>query len=239
MINVLIVDDEELARDELNYLLKKFNTLNVIGEAKNIDEAEIIILEKQPDVVFLDIKMPGGDGFELLERLTFTPLIVFVTAYDQYAIKAFEVNALDYLTKPIDNKRLCSVIDKCVTQTNERAADKAKAQFDPNAKVFLKEGEQCWFVRLTEVHWFESIGNYSRVHFANGKPMIKRTLNHLEERLPKTVFFRANRHSLVNVNSIEQINALDLGMLELILIDGNRIEVSRRKARDFRELNAL
>ncbi len=260
MISAFIVDDENLARDELKYLLSDFSGVEVVDESDNIDSAEQKIISLNPDIVFLDINMPGGDGFELLERLTFTPNVVFTTAYDQYALKAFEVNALDYLVKPIDPKRLANVIARIREQIDQEQMVQEKTvqekivqekivqdqvgkepseALGANSKVFVKDRDNCWLVRIGDIELFESVGNYCKVHFSGNQPMLKRSMNYLESRLPPESFIRVNRHCIVNQEAIRDIRPIEQGMLELELSNGKVVEMSRRKAREFKQMKTL
>ncbi len=236
-MRILIVDDESLARDELRYLLGEVKGIEIIGEAENIDQAEMFITEEKPDLVFLDINMPGGDGFELLERLTVAPTVVFTTAYDQYAIKAFEVNALDYLMKPVDEKLLLKAINKA--KDGMDAPCNVKGKLEKTEKVFLKDRDKCWLVSVSKIILLESIGNYTKVYFDDEKPMIKRSLSHLEERLPGDRFIRASRKHIINMSYVASIEPLEGGQLLLVLENGEEVEMSRRQAQIFKELKSF
>ena len=158
------------------------------GEASHVDEAKILIEESKPDILFLDIHMPGKSGFDLLEELTTVPEVVFTTAYDQYAVKAFELNALDYLVKPLRIERFSKTIEKVKAELTKK--EEIKASILPmHRKIFIKDGEKCYFIQLSEIHFIESLENYARLYFGDQKAMIKRSLNLLEEKLDSTVFF--------------------------------------------------
>ncbi len=240
-MRVVIVDDESLARDELRYLLSGFTDVDIVGEAENIDRAQALITELKPDLLFLDINMPEGDGFELLQRLTVTPPVVFTTAYDQYAIKAFEVNALDYLLKPIDERSLAKAIDRVRLTLADSQQDYACATtaLTQTEKVFLKDRDKCWLVAVEDIVLLESIGNYSKVFFAAEQPMIKRSLSQLEERLPADKFIRANRQQIVNIDFVQSIAPLEGGQLLLLMSNGAEIEMSRRQSQQFKDLKSL
>src|SRR6266498_5713830 len=203
-IKAIIIDDERLARTELKKLLQDFSDINVIDEAANVDEGVEKIETQNPDLVFLDIQMPGKTGFDLLAELDKAPHVIFTTAYDEYALKAFEVNALDYLLKPIEPKRLTDAIQKLHLQEEREQGPMVPVNFNrsilsENDQVFVKDGERCWFVKLSDIRLFESVGNYAKVFFGNNKPLILKSLNALEERLDDKVFFRANRKHIVNL----------------------------------------
>jgi two-component system LytT family response regulator len=226
-MKALIVDDEPLARRELARLLAAFPRIQVVGEAAHIDEARERIDALAPDVVFLDIQMPGGTGFDLLERLDRVPRIVFTTAYDQFAVKAFDVNALDYLLKPIEPERLASAIAKLQPFVSPGADT-------PPDQLFIKDGPRCWFVPLREVSLFTSEGNYVRLHWGRERPLLGRSLASLEEKLDPKRFFRANRAQILNLDFIAHVEAGDGGRLHVQLRDGPEIELSRRQASEFR-----
>src|SRR6478752_6737934 len=186
-IKAIIIDDERLARNELKKLLHDHADVEVIDEAANVDEGVEKIELQNPDLIFLDIQMPGKTGFQLLEELERAPHVVFTTAYDEYALKAFEVNALDYLLKPIEPKRLADAMQKlhiAETKENHILPENFNQSILTEAdQVFVKDGERCWFVKLSDIRLFESVGNYAKVFFGANKPLILKSLNALEERL--------------------------------------------------------
>jgi two-component system LytT family response regulator len=231
-LNVLIVDDERLARTELRRLLAAHPDIAVAGEAANGDEAEASLQSLDVDVLFLDIQMPGATGFELLERLDTVPAVVFTTAYDEYAVRAFEVNAFDYLMKPIRPERLAAALDKI------RAARATHKRRMPE-RVFLRDGERCWIVAVTDIVLFEADGNYARAFFGRERPLIRTSLQALEDRLDPAVFFRASRRHLINLQHVE---AVDDGVDESYTVrmrGGQRVAVSRRQSRKLRETLSL
>jgi len=239
-MKALIVDDERLARTELKRLLTPFKDVKVVGEAVNAEDALEKIQQLKPDLLFLDIQMPGKTGFEMLEELDSVPTVIFTTAYDEYALKAFEYNALDYLLKPIEPKRLEETVNKLVEKKRKKTArDLDKEILLESDQVFVKDGERCWFVKLENVRLFESEGNYVRIYFAENKPLILRTLNYLDERLDNKTFFRANRKHIVNLKWIDSIEPWLNGGLLVKLKDGQKIEVSRRQAIKFKDMLSL
>jgi len=241
MHRAIIIDDERLARNELRKLLQDFPQIEVIDEAANAAEGIEKIDSLMPDLIFLDIQMPGKTGFDMLQDLERAPHVIFTTAYDEYALKAFEVNALDYLMKPIEPKRLADALQKLQQAEEKEAAQQAgiRGILTENDQVFVKDGERCWFVKLSEVRLFESVGNYAKVFFATNKPLILKSLNALEERLDEKTFFRANRKHIVNMRMIEKIEPYFNGGLLLELQGGEKIEVSRRQAVKFKEMMSL
>ncbi len=241
-MRALIIDDERLARKELASLLTKIPSVEVIGECSNAEEAKKTIESENPDLIFLDIQMPGKNGFELLEDLESVPKVIFVTAYDEYALKAFEVNALDYLLKPVEEDRLLEAIQKVINDEDEKQDESPivypQGRLGQDDQIFLKDGEKCWFVSLRDIKMFESEGNYVRVYFNNFKPLILKSLNNLEERLDHT-FFRTNRKFIVNLRWVQNVENWFNGGLRLTLKDGTNVEVSRRQSARFREMMSL
>ncbi|MGA7838447.1 MAG: response regulator [Ignavibacteriaceae bacterium] len=239
-MKALIIDDERLARVELRRLLSAHKDIEIIGEAVNVDDAVTKIHELNPGLIFLDIQMPGKNGFELLEELDSVPIVIFTTAYDEYALKAFEYNALDYLLKPIEPKRLEETIKKVIERNKK---DTAAASEQPvlleEDQIFVKDGEKCWFVKLSTIRLMESEGNYVRLYFEDNKPLILRTLNYLDERLDNKTFFRASRKHIINLKWIENIEPWLNGGLLVKLKGGNKVEVSRRQAIKFKEMLSL
>ncbi len=244
-MRALVIDDERLARKELINLLNQLETVEVVGEAMNVEDAKEKIDQLQPDVIFLDIQMPEKTGFDLLEELDNLPHVIFTTAYDEYALKAFQVNALDYLLKPIEPKRLEDAVLKLqgkmegIAKREEQEGLGNSKKLTLEDQVFVKDGDRCWFVRLSNVRLFESDGNYIKVYFDNFKPMIHKSLNALDERLDEKSFFRASRKHIINLGWVEAIEPWFNGGLVVTLKGGDRIEVSRRQAARFKEMMSL
>ena len=240
---VVIVDDEALARDRLRQLLQAEPEVQIVAECTDGQQAVATIQRESPDLIFLDIQMPGKTGFDMLSSLEKSPNVIFTTAYDEYALKAFEVNALDYLLKPVEPKRLADAIQKLhFIETKEPVSNGEninRSMLTENDQVFVKDGERCWFVKLNDIRLFESVGNYAKVFFGNNKPLILKSLNALEERLDEKMFFRANRKHIVNLRMIEKIEPYFNGGLLLELKGGEKIEVSRRQTVKFKEMMSL
>jgi two-component system, LytTR family, response regulator len=228
-MKALIVDDERLARVELRRLLAAHPEVEIAGEARHAAEAREMILNLSPDLVLLDIEMPGMNGFELLESLDEVPDVIFTTAYPQYAVQAFEANALDYLLKPVAPARLASAL----ARVRPRAGTPRLEQ------VFLRDGERCWLVRLADIYLLESEGNYTRAHFGGEKPLIRRSLNALDQQLDRAMFFRADRRRIVNLKAIERIEVGVSGGLIATLRGGKQVELSRRQSAKLREAMSL
>jgi two-component system LytT family response regulator len=238
-MKALIVDDERLARKELIKLLEEHPSIEVAGEAMNADEAEQLITDLNPDLLFLDIQMPGRTGFQLLESLDSAPLVVFVTAYDEFALKAFEVNALDYLLKPIQPDRLSEAVQKINEKDRVRSGRARDKKLGLEDQVFVKDGDRCWFVSLNNIRLFESDGNYIKVYFDTNRPMIHKSLNALDEKLDERAFFRASRKHIINLSWVEGIEPWFNGGLMVKLRGGDKVEVSRRQAAKFKDMMSL
>ena len=238
-ITAIIIDDERLARNELKKLLEQHPEIQIIDEASSVDEGVEKIDMARPDLIFLDIQMPGKTGFDLLAEIEKSPKVIFTTAFDEFALKAFEVNALDYLLKPIDPNRLSDAIQKLQTEISLEQASLLGTTRGPLSEadqVFVKDGEKCWFVKLSEIRLFESVGNYAKVYFSTNKPLILKSLNALEDRLDDHVFFRANRKHIINLAWIEKIEPYFNGGLLVELKGGEKIEISRRQTVKFKEM---
>jgi two-component system LytT family response regulator len=244
-MKAILIDDERLARAELRRLLAAHPEIQVAGEAANAKQARELLAQTGADLVFLDVQMPGQTGIELLESLEPPmPQVIFTTAYDEFAVKAFELNALDYLLKPVDPARLAGAVAKL----KEPARGKSAAPFPAAAarerlaaedKVFVREGERCWFVEVRSIRLLESEGNYTRVHFDTAQPQLFRSLNAMEERLDAKYFFRANRRQIINLEWIDRIEPWFSGGLLVHLKGGAKVELSRRQAQEFREKMSL
>lgn len=241
-MKALLIDDERLARQELKSLLAAYSEIQVVGEANNAEAAIESIKQLKPDVIFLDIQMPGKNGFELLEEISGLPEVVFVTAYDEYAIRAFEVNALDYLLKPVQPNRLAETVKKILNKDASGVPETKVEQtqmLSDNDQVFVKDGEKCWFVKLSDIRLFESEGNYVRVHFEKNRPLILRSLNNLDERLNNRTFFRASRKHIINLKWVESIENWFNGGLMVKLRGGEQVEISRRQAAKLKDMMSL
>jgi len=241
-MKALLVDDERLARNELRRLLAAHPEIAVVGEAADAGEARERMAALHPDLLFLDVQMPGDDGFALLESLEPPlPRVIFTTAYDEFAVKAFEFNALDYLLKPVDPARLAAALEKLAGRGGGGTvpASDRPARLAPEDKVFVREGERCWFVELKAIRLMESEGNYTRLHFGDAQPQLFRSLNAMEERLDPRTFFRANRRQIINLAWIDRIEPWFSGGLLVHLQGGAKVELSRRQAQAFRERMSL
>ncbi|WPO79211.1 LytTR family DNA-binding domain-containing protein [Flavobacterium sp. KACC 22761] len=234
-IKVILVDDERLSREELKRALKLYPDFVLVAEAENADEARHLIESEQPDLVFLDIQMPEKSGFDLLESLDFVPLILFTTAYDQYAVQAFEVNALDYLMKPIREERFAKAIEKI----RNTIKSEAELTIPENRQIFIKDGEKRFFIRTDEIYLIESLENYTRLFFQDKKALQRRSLRQWEEMLDENTFFRINRTEIINTKYIQEVIKINGGRLQIKLKTGELLEVSNRQSVKFKNSNGL
>ena len=234
-MNTLLVDDERLAPQELRRLLADHADITIVGEAVNADDAVTRLEDSSVDLVFLDIQMPGGSGFDVLERLERVPLVVFTTAFDEYAVRAFEVNAFDYLMKPVRPERLASVLDR--TRTALTTARDTRPERPPlsTGRVFLRDGERCWIVLWSDIVLFEVEGNYARAYFGSNRPLIRASLNALEAKLDPALFFRASRQHIVNLRFIESVETAPDDTYIIHSKNRSEVPVSRRQSRQLRE----
>lgn len=237
-MKAIIVDDERLARQELKTMLAEHKDIEVIAECANAVEAKEKINALKPDVVFLDIQMPGKNGLELAQELNPLPELIFITAHDEYALRAFEVNALDYLLKPVQPQRLAETLKKLFLKEGD-SPQEFRTILTNEDQVFIKDGERCWFVKLADVRMFESEGNYVRVIFENNRPLILRSLNNLEQRLNPTNFFRASRKHIINLKWVDNIEPWFNGGLMVKLKGGEQIELSRRQSVRLKDMMSL
>lgn len=234
-MRTIIVDDERLAREELKSLLSKYGAIEIVGEYKNALEARVAIETQKPDLVFMDIQMPGESGLELLRSIANPPRTIFVTAFDEYATKAFEVNAYDYLMKPIDPDRLDEVYSRLTEENKTPSSVENSSTLKAGDPILVRDGDKVWFIKIDQVRYFESEGNYVKVHFDKFKPLILRSLNSLEERLDDQLFFRVNRKFIVNLNHVVNIENWFNGGLQVELSCGTKIEISRRQTIKFKD----
>ena len=249
-MKIVIIDDERLAREELRGMLATHPDAEVVGEAANVTEALRVVPRLKPDLVFLDIEMPGRSGFDFIAALPAPhPRIIFVTAFDAFALRAFEVNALDYLLKPVHPGRLAEALARLGPPGAKSAADEGEAADESVAEstaplreddqVYIRDGDRTWFVPLRRIYLLEAEGNHTRLHFDKDQPLLYRTIVSMEERLPPTLFFRANRAQLINLTFIEKVEPWFSGTIRARLRGGQEIEFSRRQARLFRERATL
>ena len=236
-MKVLIIDDERSAREEVKRALAAYPLFEVVGEAQNAEEARVEIAHKKPELIFLDIRMPGESGFELLASLAEVPEVIFTTAFDQYAVKAFEINALDYLMKPIREERFALAIARLTEK--RKSKDAKKEILNANRTIFIKDGERCHFVKLSEIYLIESMDNYARLYFGDQRAFLKTSLNQLTEKLDEAVFFRISRTHVVNLNYIKEIFPMPKGKLRIGLTTGEILDVSDRQSVKFKLINGV
>lgn len=239
-ITTVIVEDSRLARNELKELMKEHDCLDLIGEAQNVDEGIELIERLLPDLLLLDIDMPEKDGFELLQMLNYVPITVFTTAFDQYAIKSFEYNALDYLLKPISLDRFAIAIEKVKEKLQTKLIEKTEYYpHDGTNQIFIKDGDKYWIVKIGDISLFEIVGNYTRVYFKENNALVYKSLNQIEQRLCKKSFFRVNRQQIINLNHIKKMIPWFNGKLKITLINDISVEVSRRQSYVLKELLSI
>jgi two-component system LytT family response regulator len=253
-LQVLIVDDEPLARSGITTLVEKDPELEVVGECGDGRTAVETILEMQPDLVLLDIQMPEMDGFEVLRAVGTDrmPPVVFVTAYDQFAVRAFEVNALDYLLKPFDDERFSRAIERAkrsirgpeAAELSSRlvrlleaavgANSTAPTSAPPNqgqhlVRLVVKDAGRVFFVRTDEIDWIQAASYYVKLHVQGKVHLVRETMNSLESRLDPTSFFRVSRSAIVNLDRIKEIQPYTRGTQVVILSDGTRVKLSKSR----------
>lgn len=231
-MRVAIVDDSRLARLELRQQLGHCKFIKVVGEAANVAETLTLLSATDVDVLLLDIDLPDGTGFDILEQATAVPLVIFVTAFNEYAIRSFEVNALDYLLKPVRQERLLQALDKAEKQVRN-------SKVSTDQRVFIKDRERCYFVQLSDIYAFEALGNYTRVHMAGAVPAIYRTIGAIAERLDTRKFFRASRSWIINTQFIEHIEPSLSGGFHVQLKNGLQVDIAKRQALAFRQAWSL
>lgn len=232
-MNCLVVEDSRLARQELVHQLSAMQVFGEIRAVSNTNEALVEIADAVPDVIFLDIHLPGKSGFDLLETLDLVPRVIFTTAYDQYAIRSFEHNTIDYLLKPISPERLLQAVGKLQVGTM------SEEKKSPDNKVFVRDGERCWFVPLGDIRLFESAGNYVRIYFDEHSPLIQKSLSALETVLDENIFYRVNRQQMINLTYVQSIDTWFSDTLKVTLQTGEEIEVSRRQSARLKKLFSL
>jgi two-component system LytT family response regulator len=234
-MNIVIVEDSRLARSELRGLLNRHPEHTVVGEAENVGDAIKLVNVLQPDLLLLDINLPDGSGFDVLEQADITPHVIFTTAYEEHALQAFAVNALDYLLKPVAAERLAQALAKLAERTSQLAAQPAAAPRTVSEHLFVRDGERCHFVKYHEIRLLEVDGNYVKLFFRDTRAMLGKSMNYVEGRLDPVLFFRANRQQIVNLNYIAAIEPWIGDGLMIRMQDGTEVEVSRRQARELKQ----
>ncbi|VUD68065.1 Transcriptional regulatory protein YehT [Thalassocella blandensis] len=236
-MRAIIVEDSRLARQGLKKQLLEHPVVEVVGEAENADDAIEIIQHHNPDVLFLDIHMPGKDGFEMLLDLPYCPRIIFTTAYMEYAIRSFDFNTVDYLLKPIRPERLAVAIEKLMVSQDKAVFNEDKLNED--SQIFVKDGDDSFLIEIAQIRYFESCGNYTKVYFADDAPLIYKSLSKIERRLPEAMFFRVSRQQLINLKWVDRVEEGISGGYNLTLKTGEEIQVSRNHSSRLRSLYSL
>lgn len=249
-IRVLIVDDESLARDTIRLLLDDREAFDVVGECKDGDEAVAAITTEKPDLIFLDVQMPGKNGFDVVEAVgpEQMPVVIFATAYDRYALRAFEAHALDYLLKPYDDERFEKALDRAVKQVRqrqigdlghalmslveerrtERAAASEPNPATPLQRILVKERDTLFFVKVEDIDWIEAAGDYVSLHVGSKSHLLRESMTGMEARLDDGTFVRIHRSTIVNVERIHKLNSYFHGDYIVYLQDGTELRLSRR-----------
>jgi len=201
----LLVDDEELARQDLKDVLSEFEQVKVVAEAENIEQARAQLKKYKPDVVFLDIQLPGENGFDLLENIPKNTHLIFVTAFDQYAIRAFEVNAQDYLLKPVSRERLTNALHRLETDTEQSQTSIRKLSADDS--IFLRKNEGYTFLKISKILCIEARDDYSEIFMENDeKNLVHKSMKEWENRLPEQSFCRIHRSTIINIEKVIKID---------------------------------
>ncbi len=237
-MKALLIDDERMARREMRHLLEAHPEIEIVGEADSGHAALSLLPSLKPEVLFLDVQMPEMDGFEFVHAMAeHSARIIFCTAYDAHALRAFEVNAVDYLLKPVDPARLASAIQRL--SDSSPIAIQEETPLRETDRVLLKGEHRTWFVPVRSIYLLQSEGNYTQVFFEGGKVLLPRSLGALEQRLNLPLFFRANRAQVINTRAITQVAEWFNGGLQVTLNSGDQVEISRRQAALFRREKAL
>ncbi len=239
-IRTVIVDDEPLARRGIRAQLDDEEDIEIVSECRNGLEAVATIEAEAPDLVFLDVQMPELDGFGVLEAVGVDrmPVVIFVTAYDQYALRAFDVHALDYLLKPVDAERFASALQRArkqierhslqdLNQRLQNFLDDVQAKQKFTERVVIKSAGRIFFLNVEEIDWIEAADNYVRLHVGRDSHLLRETMNHLEKRLNPDRFLRIHRSRIINIRQIKELQPLFRGEYDIMLQDGTRLESGR------------
>jgi two-component system LytT family response regulator len=235
-IRVLVADDEAPARREMRRLLSAHPEVEIVAEAKDGDEAVTLIQQHAPDLVFLDIRMPGRDGFGVLDALEPPmPEIVFSTAYDQFAVDAIRRGALDYLLKPVAPEDLAQALRRTQERLAGRASGEGGGRLRPGDRAYFRDGKTAFLLEVKNILWLESEGNYTRVVTPTARPLVRRPIKYFEDRLDFAHFFRINRSQIAGLDHIRATRPVEGGRIFLDYGEGRTLEISRRQARVFQK----
>jgi len=227
-MKTLVVEDSRLAREGLVRMLARFPQLEVIGSGENANKARTIIEQHRPGLLFLDIHMPGDNGFELLESIDYQPCVIFTTAYSDYAIRSFDYLTIDYLLKPISHKRLSQAVNKLTCRLSPNTDSEAPLELAH--RIFIKDKEKCHLIQISDIDYLESCKNYTKVYFLGNSAFVKRPLTQLERRLPSPAFVRASRQHVINLQRVERIEEAVHDGYTATMANGVEINISRRAA---------
>lgn len=239
MIKAIIVEDSRLARKELKELLKAHPQIQVIAEADSAEQAILLLMKVQPDLLFLDIHLPGKNGFDILAELDQVPLVIFTTAFDQYALQAFAYNTIDYLLKPVVPEQLERAISKVEAKLEKQGGSSKLKKMSLTDRIFVKDGNKCWFVTLGDIRLFESKGNYTQIYFDDQRPLMLKSLQQIDLLLDQQQYVRINRQQIVNIKFVSNVHEWFGGRLKLSLSTGEVLEVSRRQANRIKMIFSL
>jgi two-component system, LytTR family, response regulator len=246
-LSILIIDDEPLARDSIRALLEEEHDVRVVGEATGTDAAALIT-RTRPDILFLDIQMPEVDGFAVLDQVgaDAVPVVVFVTAYDRYALRAFEVHALDYLLKPFDDRRFAEALSRAKERAwshrrgtvDARLTELLQVRAQRRARFLVPTRDKTIVVDADQIDWIEAADYYVSLHAGGTSHLLRETMDEIEKQLDPGQFFRVHRSAIVNIDRVREIHPLFRGDCEVGLADGTRVKLSRSRRRDFEALFA-
>lgn len=239
-MKAVVVEDSRLAREGLLKMLAKFPLIEVVGAAENATQASQLIDEYLPDVIFLDIHLPGENAFELLQALDYEPKIIFTTAYAEYAVRSFEFKTIDYLLKPISSERLAQAVEKLAQSANSQAhSEVTVSTLDYANKILVRENDNSYLLQLSDIYYFESCKNYVRIFSAQGKPFVKKSLCQIEERLPAGHFVRISRQYIVNLDHMVAVEDSINDGFDITMTDGTVLNASRRSAASLKSLLSI
>jgi two-component system, LytTR family, response regulator len=230
-MNTCIIDDSDLARADLKRLLQAYERLDIISEAASCSEAIQVISDMPPDLLFLDIELTDGDGFQVLKKTPKNTMVIFTTAFDEFAIHAFDVNAVDYLLKPIDPVRLDTAINKALFHSITNTYRPEKRLYTLNETVFVQDGNRCCLIKIGDIRFFQTYGNYSFIYFNNDKIILNKSLNSIETKLDPNHFFRVNRQYIINIHHVKNIDIWSDCSYRVELTCRKQIDISRRKSK--------
>jgi len=238
MIKAVVIEDSELAKEELLHQLSSFEFIDVSGHAHDVPTAIELINISKPDLVFLDIDLPGGNAFDVLANIQCLPAVIFTTAYDKFALDAYNYNTIDYLLKPIKKERLTKAINKYRPVANHNQSNKSNT-LKSGSQFFIKDGDNNWVVSINNVRYLCSVGNHTQIFFLDNRPIYNKPLNKIEERLEQQNFFRISRSHIVNIDYNTEVEPWVTEGLKIWLSCGTTLEGSRKQSLKFKQLYSM